>query len=52
MNYSTAQAVDSDTGRKRWAAYCRATRTFYFPATHGKRAADRLAARLNKEVKP
>ena len=51
MTYSTAQYRDSN-GRARWAVYCAASRVWYFPNRYGRAAAERMAARLNREVQP
>jgi hypothetical protein len=45
MNYQAAK-YQGNEGRERWAVYSAASRTWYFPARYGRRAAERMAATL------
>lgn len=40
---------DQDTGKERWAVYCSESGVWYFPDRYGKREAERLASRMNRE---
>jgi hypothetical protein len=46
-NYEPARYFDAETRRYRWAVVCSRTWVYYFPARYGKKAAERLATRLN-----
>jgi hypothetical protein len=39
-----------ESGRFRWAVFDIMTHVWYFPTHYGKKAAERLAKRLNKEA--
>lgn len=39
---------DNDTGRERWAVVDTVTHVWFFPEIYGKKAAERLAAKLNR----
>lgn len=47
MKFHPQQYRDAETGRQRWAVLHGPTSVWYFPAQYGKRAASRLASRLN-----
>lgn len=49
MNYEAAIYRGHGAYRDRWAVYCKATSVFYFPARYGRKAAESMAARMNKE---
>lgn len=48
MTYVVVHYFSDATQRTRFAVYCKASSTFYFPKQYGKRPAQRLAARLNR----
>ena len=48
--FSAERYRDYSTGRERWAVLHHATGVWYFPASYGRLAARRLAARLNRNV--
>lgn len=48
-NYSAAIWRGYGSARDRWAVYCAASRCFYFPARYGRKAAETMAGRMNKE---
>lgn len=50
MPYTVATYRDQDTGRERFAVLDTQSRVFYFAARYGRKAAQVLADRLNKEA--
>lgn len=48
-NYSAAIWPGNGVERSRWAVLCRASACYYFPARYGRKAAETMAARMNKE---
>lgn len=51
MRFRAGRYLDPDTGRFRWAVLDPTSCVWYFPKRYGKTEAQRLAARLNKEIK-
>ena len=49
-NYSAAIWRGYGADRDRWAVYCSASRTFYFPARYGRREAESMAIRMNRNA--
>jgi len=48
--FEIGKYYDQDTGKTRWAVCSKSTNTWYFANRYGKKAAERLARRLNKEI--
>ncbi len=49
-NYSAAIWRGYGQERDRWAVHCAASGCFYFPARYGRRAAESMAARMNRKA--
>lgn len=51
MNYEAGLYFNPDIGRPQWAVFCGKTKTWYFASRYGQKAAQKLAARMNLEIK-
>lgn len=50
MNYSAGIYQGYGNERDRWAVFCAITHSWIFPSRYGKKAAEALAKRLNREI--
>lgn len=48
--FKVGEYLNQDTGRTRWAVLDTVSRCWYFPPRHGRKAAEQMAARLNRGV--